>query len=100
MADIGRKALAKTVALGAGLLKETLDGSADDATEEDIRQLAGELCLKDDSRGAQEDFDAILQWLIKVREMYQDIESRREDAREAGVEGVVEDEVTLAHEGT
>ncbi len=88
VSDIDRKALAKAVALGSGLLKETLEGVADDATEEDIRQLAGELCLKDDSRGRQEDFDAIVQWLIKVREMYQDIESRREDAREAGVEGV------------
>ena len=88
VADIDRKALAKAGALGNGLMKETLDGSADDATEEDIRKLAGELCLKDDSRGRQEDFDAIVQWLIKVREMYQDIESRREDAREAGVEGV------------
>ena len=88
VADIDRKALAKAVGLGNGLLKDTLDGSPDDATEDDIRKLAGELCLKDESRGRQEDFDAIVQWLIKVREMYQDIESRREDAREAGVEGV------------
>jgi hypothetical protein len=27
--------------------------------------------------------DAIIQWSLKVREMYLDIESRREDAREA-----------------
>ena len=86
--DIDRKALGKAVALGNGLLKETLDGIEDDGSEEEIRELAGELCLKDDSRGRQEDFDAVLQWLIKVREMYQDIEARREDTREAAVEGV------------
>ena len=36
----------------------------------------------------KEDLDAIVQWSLKVREMYLDIESRREDAREAAVESV------------
>ena len=41
-----------------------------------------------DGKIAKEDYDAIVQWLMKVREMYQDIESRRNDAREAAVEAV------------
>ena len=36
----------------------------------------------------KEDLDAIVQWSLKVREMYLDIESRREDAREAAVDSV------------
>ena len=36
----------------------------------------------------KEDLDAIIQWSLKVREMYLDMESRREDAREAAVESV------------
>src|SRR5262249_9908574 len=34
------------------------------------------------------DLDAIIAWALKVREMYLDIESRREDAREAAVDAV------------
>ena len=100
VAEVDRKALAKAVALGNGLLGDLLGGCTGDATEEEIRQLAGELCLKDDSRGSQEDFDAIVQWLIKVREMYQDIELRREDVRQASLENVQRLEQTweLFHE--
>ena len=36
----------------------------------------------------KEDLDAIRQWSLKVREMYLDIESRRQDAREAAVDAV------------
>ena len=36
----------------------------------------------------KEDLDAIIQWALKVREMYLDIESRRGDAREASVDSV------------
>ena len=36
----------------------------------------------------KEDLDAIVQWALKVREMYLDIESRRGDAREAGDDAV------------
>ena len=39
------------------------------------------------TEGAQkDDLDAVVQWALKVREMYADIESRREDAREAAVD--------------
>ncbi|MBA2536294.1 MAG: DNA-directed RNA polymerase subunit beta' [Actinobacteria bacterium] len=41
-----------------------------------------------DGRMQKEDLDAIVQWSLKVREMYLDIESRREDAREAAVDSV------------
>ena len=36
----------------------------------------------------KEDLDALVQWSLKVREMYLDIESRRGDAREAAVDSV------------
>ena len=55
---------------------------------EEIRELTNDLCLKAEGRMQKEDLDAIVQWSLKVREMYQDIESRREDAREAGIESV------------
>ena len=57
-------------------------------SDEAIRELAGDLCLKTDGKIAKEEYDAIVQWLMKVREMYMDIESRRNDAREAAVEAV------------
>ena len=44
----------------------------------------------------KEDLDAIISWSLKVREMYLDIESRREDARDAGVESVRRLEETWA----
>ena len=54
----------------------------------DLRELTNDLCLKTDGRIQKEDLDAIVQWALKVREMYLDIESRREDAREAAVDAV------------
>ena len=36
----------------------------------------------------KEDLDALVQWSLKVREMYLDIESRRADARDASVDAV------------
>ena len=53
-----------------------------------LRELANDLCLSTDGRIQKEDLDAIVQWALKVREMYLDIESRREDAREAAVDAV------------
>jgi len=72
--------------LGNGLLRETLDQAAPDASADDIRELANDLCLRTDGKIQKEDLDAIVQWLLKVREMYQDIEQRREDTREAAVD--------------
>jgi DNA-directed RNA polymerase subunit beta' len=84
-AGVDMKNLERTRDLGNGLLKDVLDG-ADDET--DLRELANDLCLRTDGRIQKEDLDAIIQWALKVREMYQDIESRREDAREAAVDAV------------
>ncbi|HEY2777861.1 MAG TPA: hypothetical protein VGI77_08130, partial [Gaiellaceae bacterium] len=82
---VDRKNLEKARDLGNGLLRETLDGIEADT---DVRELANDLCLKTDGRIQKEDLDAIVQWALKVREMYLDIESRREDAREAAVDAV------------
>jgi DNA-directed RNA polymerase subunit beta' len=79
------KSLEKTRELGNGLLTDVLAG-ADYA--EDLRELANDLCLRTDGKIQKEDLDAIIQWALKVREMYLDIESRREDAREAAVDSV------------
>ena len=54
----------------------------------DIRELTNDLCLRTDGRIQKEDLDAIIQWALKVHEMYLDIESRRDDAREASVDAV------------
>ena len=59
---------------------------ADDET--DVRELANDLCLRTDGKIQKEDLDALIQWALKVREMYLDIESRREDTREAAVDSV------------
>ena len=58
---------------------------ANESTEE-IREIANDLCLRTDGKIQKEDLDAVVAWLLKAREMYQDIEQRREDAREAAVE--------------
>src|SRR2546426_453111 len=58
------------------------------AGEQDIRELTNDLCLRTDGKIQKEDLDAIIQWALKVREMYLDIESRRQDARDAAVDSV------------
>src|SRR5213596_2863906 len=79
------KNLDKARELGNGLLREVVDTWEDG---QDIRELTNDLCLRTDGRIQKEDLDAIVQWALKVREMYLDIESRREDAREAAVDAV------------
>ena len=73
-----------------GPSRETCDGKDNDCNNkvDDIRELANDLCLRTDGKITKEDLDAIGQWALKVREMYLDIESRREDAREAAVDAV------------
>jgi DNA-directed RNA polymerase subunit beta' len=85
VSGVDSKNLEKTRDLGAGLLGE-LVAQADDDT--DVRELANDLCLRTDGKIQKEDLDALVQWLLKVREMYLDMESRREDAREASVDSV------------
>ena len=84
-AGVDLKNLEKARDLGNGLLADVLDSAEPDS---DIRELTNDLCLRTDGRIQKEDLDAIIQWALKVREMYLDIESRREDAREAAVDSV------------
>jgi DNA-directed RNA polymerase subunit beta' len=85
VANVDMKNLEKARELGNGLLDDVIaawDG------ESDIRELTNDLCLRTDGKIRKEDLDAIIQWSLKVREMYLDIESRREDTREAAVDSV------------
>ncbi len=84
--NVDVKNLDKARDLGKGLLAETLEKDADVETPEDLRELVNDLCLKTDGKIQKEDLDALVQWTLKVREMYMDIESRRADAREAAEE--------------
>src|SRR4051812_11768165 len=79
------KNLDKARELGNGLLRDVVDTWEDG---QDIRELTNDLCLRTDGKVQKEDLDAVTQWALKVREMYLDIESRREDAREAAVDSV------------
>ncbi|MHB8469780.1 MAG: DNA-directed RNA polymerase subunit beta', partial [Gaiellaceae bacterium] len=85
VSGVDLKNLEKARALGSGLLRDVVDTWEDG---QDIRELTNDLCLRTDGRIQKEDLDATIQWALKVREMYLDIESRREDAREAAVDSV------------
>jgi DNA-directed RNA polymerase subunit beta' len=86
VAGVDLKNLEKARELGSGLLADVLQAAAAVESPEEIRELANDLCLRTDGRIQKEDLDAVIAWLLKTREMYQDIEQRREDAREAAVE--------------
>jgi DNA-directed RNA polymerase subunit beta' len=88
VAGIDMKNLEKARTLGKGLLEELLENIEFDESPEEVREIANDLCLKTEGRMQKEDLDAIVQWSLKVREMYLDIESRREDARDAAVDAV------------
>ena len=85
IAAVDAKNLEKARDLGNGLLGDVVAGASDDT---DIRELANDLCLRTDGKIQKEDLDHLIQWALKVREMYLDIESRREDTREAAVDSV------------
>jgi DNA-directed RNA polymerase subunit beta' len=82
---IDMKNLDRARDLGNGLLADVVDTWDG---EQDIRELTNDLCLRTDGKIQKEDLDAIIQWALKVREMYLDIESRRQDARDAAVDSV------------
>jgi DNA-directed RNA polymerase subunit beta' len=86
VASIDAKNLDRAREIGNGLLRDVLEHAEADATTEQVRELAYDLCLVEGAR--KEDLDAVQQWAGKVKEMVADIESRREDTREAAVEGV------------
>src|SRR5213075_1629985 len=82
---VDMKNLDRARGLGNGLLADVVDTWDG---EQDIRELTNDLCLRTDGKIQKEDLDALIQWALKVREMYLDIESRREDTREAAVDSV------------
>jgi len=88
VAGVDRKQLEKARELGNGLLREVLEQAEPEADPAALRELANDLCLRTDGKIRKEDLDSLVQWSLKVREMYLDIESRRGDAREAAVEAV------------
>src|SRR5471030_1714488 len=83
--DVEQKNLEKARDLGNGLLKDAVDTWEEG---QDIREVTNDLCLRTDGKIQKEDLDQLVQWALKVREMYLDIESRRDDTREAGVDSV------------
>jgi DNA-directed RNA polymerase subunit beta' len=89
---VEKKNLEKARDLGNGLLNDVLDQAETGADPAAVKELAYDLCLREGAK--KEDFDALSQWALKVREMYQDIESRRGDAREAAVDSVARLEQT------
>jgi DNA-directed RNA polymerase subunit beta' len=89
---VDAKNLEKARDLGKGLLKDVLEQAEPGSDPAAVKELAYDLCLREGAK--KEDFDALSQWALKVREMYQDIESRRGDAREAAVDSVARLEQT------
>ena len=85
---VDMKQLEKARELGNGLLREVLDQAEPEVDPNELRELTNDLCLRTDGKIQKEDLDALVQWSLKVREMYQDMESRRQDAREAAVDAV------------
>ncbi len=83
VSGVDQKNLEKARDLGSGLLKELLESVAELDSPDAIREKANDLCLRTDGKIQKEDLDALVQWALKVREMYLDIESRRQDARDA-----------------
>ncbi|HXG77319.1 MAG TPA: DNA-directed RNA polymerase subunit beta', partial [Gaiellaceae bacterium] len=86
LAAVDAKNLEKARELGNGLLAEVLARATPEAAAEELRELAHDLCLVEGTR--KEDLETLTQWATKVREMVADIETRRNDAREAAVDGV------------
>ena len=86
VASVDAKNLDRAREVGNGLLRAVLEQADADAETEQVRELAYDLCLVEGAR--KEDLEAVQQWATKVKEMVTDIESRREDTREAAVEGV------------
>ncbi len=79
--NVDAKNLEKAKDLGNNLLREVLETPLE--SPEEIRERTNDLCLRTDGKIQKEDLDALVQWALKVREMYLDIESRRQDARDA-----------------
>ncbi|MFN0154883.1 MAG: DNA-directed RNA polymerase subunit beta' [Gaiella sp.] len=83
---IETKTLERAREVGNGLLADVVAGAEPGASQEELRELASDLCLVPGAR--KEDLDVLTQWATKVREMVADMETRRDDSREAAVDGV------------
>lgn len=86
VSSVDLKNLEKARAVGNGLLADVLAKADPAGDPADVRELAYDLSLVEGAK--KDDLDIVAQWALKVREMYADIESRREDAREAAVDSV------------
>jgi DNA-directed RNA polymerase subunit beta' len=84
--DVDAKNLEKARELGNGLLRDVLAEAGPATTPDELRELVNDHCLKAEGRMQKDSFDALIQWSLKVREMYLDIEARRADARDAAVD--------------
>ena len=86
-AKVDLKQLEKTRDIGSGLLREVVEALEDGADQAAARELVHDLTLRPEARDKSE-WDALVKWGLKVREMYQDMESRRGDTRDAAVDAV------------
>src|SRR6185312_12368948 len=68
-AGVDAKNLEKARGLGNGLLRDAVDSWEEG---QDIRELTNDLCLRTDGKIQKEDLDNLIQWALKVREMYLD----------------------------
>jgi DNA-directed RNA polymerase subunit beta' len=86
VASVDKKNLERAREAGNGLLADALAAVDPEADAAAVRELAYDLCLVEGTR--KEDLDAVTQWALKIREMVADIDTRREDTREAAVDAV------------
>jgi DNA-directed RNA polymerase subunit beta' len=86
VASVDKKNLERAREAGNGLLADVLAAIDPEADAAAVRELAYDLCLVEGTR--KEDLDAVTQWALKIREMVADIDTRREDTREAAVDAV------------
>ena len=86
VARVDVKNLDKAREVGNGLLADVLAQETVAQNVDEVRELASDLCLLPGAK--KDDLDIVAQWALKVREMVQDMDSRRNDAREAAVDGV------------
>src|SRR4029453_16272780 len=61
----GVKNLEKARERGNGRRRETLETAPPEANADAIRDVASDLCLRTDGKIAKEEYDAIVQWLMK-----------------------------------
>jgi len=84
--SVDKKNLERAREAGSGLLADVLSAADPEADAATVRELAYDLCLVEGTK--KEDLDAVTQWALKIREMVADIDTRREDTREAAVDAV------------